>query len=153
MSAFVPIKDNTSKKSLDEASMFLKNPTLKHDLLPFNGDVQGFSVPVASFAGARRESDLGLQQMSFFNSKDATSPLRHLKQLLGGEGGFDSKERLDSLHQDRKFSNYVQVFNSFYNYKLNSEKKEEAFRNEASRNEASKNEVSRNDASQKNDAS
>jgi hypothetical protein len=46
--------------------------------------------------------------MTFFNSKEASSPLRHLKQLLGGgEGGFDSKERLDSLNQDRKFSNYV----------------------------------------------
>jgi hypothetical protein len=60
MSAFIPIKDTTSKKSLDEASIFLKNPSYKHDLAPLCGDVHGFTVPVASFAGARRESDLGL---------------------------------------------------------------------------------------------
>lgn len=39
MSAFVPIKDNVSKKSMDEASMFLKNSCLKPDQAMSNGEV------------------------------------------------------------------------------------------------------------------
>lgn len=70
MSAFVPIKDNMSKKSMDEASMFLKNSCLKPENGNPNGEVQGFSVPVANF-GLRRESDIGLFNS---NSKDSANP-------------------------------------------------------------------------------
>jgi len=149
MSAFVPIKDNVSKKSMDEASMFLKNSCLKPEQALQNGEIQGFSVPVANFIGGRRESDIGLFNS---NSKDNTTPFQTLKNLLGGgEGGFDAKDRQDSLlNQERKLSNYVQVFNSIYNYKINSEKKEG---DRSGNDHSQRNETSRNDASNKNETS
>lgn len=44
LSAFMPIKDNVSKKSMDEASMFLRNSCLKPEGAVSNGnlEVNGF---------------------------------------------------------------------------------------------------------------
>lgn len=114
-SAFVPLKDNVSKKSMDEASIFLKNSCLKPE-----GEVSGFAMPFANLMGDRRQSDMGLPNILQSQSKqiDSNSPLMHLKQLLGAQDGLDSKERGDSL-QPRKVSNYVQIFNSMCNYKIN----------------------------------
>ena len=60
ISAFVPIKDNVSKKSMDETSMFLRNSCIKPEQALSNGnmEIQGFAFPMVNFTG-RRESDMG----------------------------------------------------------------------------------------------
>lgn len=56
------IKDNVSKKSLDETSMFLRNSVAKEE-------VQGFLLPVSNLVEGRRESDIGLPTLFSQNSK------------------------------------------------------------------------------------
>jgi len=124
VSAFVPIKDNISKKSIDETSMFLRNSVARPD----KDEALGFALPVSNLVDGcpRRESDIGLPNPFSQNSKlEGQSPLRHQKSLIGARDGLglEAKERQDSL-QPRKPSNYVQIFNSIYNYKIASAEKD-----------------------------